>query len=380
MSKLKIICFLFDPNTGGPTIRARSVYERMIEQGYDIQIAFPKGVGSAAGYMAEKSIPVDHLPIEKPVLPRKISLFLKFILMAPLSILRVRRYLLQQRPDVIHVNGAFDIVPAFAGFLSRVPIVWHLNDTVLGKSMSKRLGWIVKKVATVVVVAATRVGQHYNVMDAAPHVIFAPVDVNRFAARDLSSFPRAEPTLTLIGNWNWIKGHNRFVEVIAGLRGQGVDAKGLAVGGFLDGQKTYWKPILDRMAAENLDQVIECPGFVDDTAGVLRGTDILLLTSHSEASPMSLLEAMSVGVPVVTFDVGGVREMLGSDEGDGENAAGIVVPNGDVPAMQNAAAGLLSDSERYQRMARSGQIRARERFSLESCVERHIDAYDDATK
>ncbi|WP_375266256.1 glycosyltransferase family 4 protein [Planktotalea sp.] len=379
MRKLKVICFLFDPNIGGPTIRARNVYERMIADGYDVRIAFPNGKGSAAEFIAEKGIPVDKLSIEKPVLPRKFVMFLKFSLKVPASIFRVRRYLRQEKPDVIHVNGAFDVVPALAGILARVPVVWHLNDTVLSPRFSRKLGWVVKKVASVVVVAATRVGEHYNVMDAATHVIFAPVDVSKFDARDPNGFPRANSVLTLIGNWNWIKGHDRFVEVVAGLLGQGIKVRGFMVGKFLEGQRAYWEPILDRIATDNLDRHFECPGFVEDTAGVLEDSDILLLTSHSEASPMSLLEAMSVGVPVVTFDVGGVREMLGTDENGGAEAAGVVVPNGDVDAMQKAAANLLKDPERYQQMCWNGQNRARERFSLESCVERHIEAYAEAT-
>ena len=68
---LKIICFLFDSNTGGPHIRARAVYERMIAQGHSVRVAFPQAEGSGPDYIAEKGIPVDRLAMAKPALPHK---------------------------------------------------------------------------------------------------------------------------------------------------------------------------------------------------------------------------------------------------------------------------------------------------------------------
>lgn len=375
-AQLKIICFLFDPNIGGPTIRARSVYEQMATQGYDIRIAFPEGAGTAAGYLAEKGLPVDQLAISKPVMPRKIGAFLKFALGSPLALFRVVRYLRREKPDVIHVNGAFDTIPAIAGRLAGVPVVWHLNDTVFGPGLSRILGRLVRLVASEIVIAATRVGEHYGVMGAAPRVIFAPVDVHRFKARDTDRIPDAQPKLTLVGNWNWIKGHDRFIAVLLDLKQQGIPARGIAAGGFLDGQRNYWEPLLDRIKSKGLADSFDAPGFVSDTVGLLTNSDLLLLTSHSEASPMSLLEAMSIGLPVVSFDVGGAKEMLGQKD----DAAGIVVPNGDIRAMSHAVATLLGDTGLYQKMARNGQRRARDKFSLETCIERHMAAYEAAVQ
>lgn len=366
---LKIICFLFDPNIGGPTIRARAVYEKMTEQGYDVRIAFPKGEGSAKEYFAETNIPTDHLSIAKPTTPRKLLSFLHYLLTAPINVYRVVVYLKHQKPDIVHVNGAFDIVPALGGFLADVPVVWHLNDTVFGRGFSRFLGVIVRRVASVVVIAATRVGEHYNVMSVSPHVVFAPVDINRFvpAARDDSNLF----LLTMIGNWNWIKGQDRFVEVIRRLKERKVPVEAMIVGKFLESQKEYWNPIVARIAELNLEEVISTPGFKSDMVDVLKNSKLFILASHSEASPISLLEAMAMGVPAVSFDVGGVQEMLG----DGPESAGIVVPEGDIGAMVSAIEFVLADPAVYQRMSEAGQKRARDHFSLESCVERHKAAY-----
>lgn len=370
---LKIICFLFDPNVGGPTIRARAVYEQMRKDGYDVRIAMPFGEGTAEPYLAEKEIPVDRLPIAKPVLPRKIAAFMKFVFTVPFSLFRLTRYLRAQKPDVIHVNGAFDMLPALAGRLANVPVVWHLNDTVFSRKFSRILGRLVAWIAHVTVIAATRVGEHYGVMDAQPHVIFAPVNVYQF--RNPRSSDRATPMITLTGNWNWIKGQDRFVEVIARLYHAGHHIRAQIVGKFLDSQEAYWKPIVAKIRSDGLEKIIETPGFANDMVKVLEDSDILLLTSHSEASPISLLEAMSMGVPAVCFDVGGVAEMLGSDT---NRPAGIVVPEGDTDAMVAAIEQILKDDSLCRKLSVAGRERAVSHFSLETCIEQHIIAYSAA--
>lgn len=97
---------------------------------------------------------------------------------------------------------------------------------------------------------------------------------------------------------------------------------------------------------------------------------------------MSVLEAMSVGVPQVCFRVGGVPELLGTEapdrdgtDGPDPDPAGSTVPEGDLEAMVAAIEQLLAETDRYQRQSRAGQARARALFSLEACVARHHAVY-----
>lgn len=378
---MHVICFLFDPNVGGPSIRARGVYSKMVADGHKVRIAFPRAEGSALEYMQEAGLEAERLPIAKPTLPRKPLPFLRFAFGAPVSLWRIVCYLRRHRPDVVHVNGAFDILPAIAARIAGCAVVWHLNDTLFGPSLSGYLGRLVVRVADVVIVAAERVGRHYGIPEDKWHVVHAPVDVDRFSAREPSARPFDPATVTLVGNWNWIKGQGSFVDVIAALQVAGHRVKGRIVGRFLDGQTDFWQPILDRIESDGLSDTIETPGFIADTPGVLAETDLLLLTSHSEASPIVVLEAMSVGLPVVTFDVGGVREQLGVPSGDGfdtPDGAGIVVGKGDTDAMAAACGRLLKDPAAWRRMAENGQRRARALFSLDACTLRHITAYEAA--
>ena len=368
---LRTVCFLFDPNVGGTAVRARAVYARLRDQGHKVRFAIPDVEGSTVPFIAEAGLEIDRLPITRPTSPKNLGGFLRYWLRFPATVWRLRSYLQRQYPDVIHVNGAFDIGPALAGRLSGVPVVWHLNDTIFGRRLARVMGGLVRRIATLIVTAADRVATHYGVADANSMTIYAPVDIAEFNCRAPGGWPRPQPALGLLGNWNRIKRQDRFVEAVARLRAAGRPVRGRIMGGFNKTQRTYWEPILARMAADRLDEVIEAPGFVSDTAAALADIDILLLTSVSEASPICVLEAMSIGIPQVVFDVGGVRELLG----EGDDSAGIIVPEGDIDAMTAAIGRILDDPDLYRRMAAAGQARARAHFSLEACVARHEAAY-----
>jgi glycosyltransferase involved in cell wall biosynthesis len=93
-------------------------------------------------------------------------------------------------------------------------------------------------------------------------------------------------------------------------------------------------------------------GFRDDVAAVLSLADVMVLPSTSDAMPMTVLEAMALGVPVVATDVGDVSATL-------EGGAGICVPVGDREAFERACVELLSDGDRRAELARAGRERVR---------------------
>jgi glycosyltransferase involved in cell wall biosynthesis len=102
------------------------------------------------------------------------------------------------------------------------------------------------------------------------------------------------------------------------------------------------------LAAElGLDGRIVFPGWVDTEAVVhlLAEAHMLVLPSHAEGLPMSVLEAFAAGVPVVCTPVGGLPEVVV----DGEN--GLLVSPGDAASLERAILGLLEDEPLRTRLA-----------------------------
>jgi glycosyltransferase involved in cell wall biosynthesis len=118
-----------------------------------------------------------------------------------------------------------------------------------------------------------------------------------------------------------------------------------------------------RAAAAASGGAVRALGHRDDVADLLAAADVVCLTSEAEAAPMSALEAMAVGKPVISTRVGGVDELVV----DGET--GILVPPGDEPGLAAALVALAHDPARARSLGRRGADRQRSCFHADRMAE-----------
>jgi glycosyltransferase involved in cell wall biosynthesis len=100
---------------------------------------------------------------------------------------------------------------------------------------------------------------------------------------------------------------------------------------------------------------------------LLASCDLFVLPSLYEGLPLSLLEAMAAGRPVVATDVAGSNEVVRHAE------SGLLVPPADPVALADAIRRILADPAQAERLARAGQGRVQREFSVERTV-RGVDA------
>jgi glycosyltransferase involved in cell wall biosynthesis len=103
-------------------------------------------------------------------------------------------------------------------------------------------------------------------------------------------------------------------------------------------------------------------GYRADALDIMHAADAVCLTSAVEASPMSVLEAMSVARPIVATDVGGVRDMVV----DGQT--GVVVPPDGSSRMAEALVALARDRPRAAGFGRAGRLRQQRSFSIDAML------------
>jgi len=115
-----------------------------------------------------------------------------------------------------------------------------------------------------------------------------------------------------------------------------------------------------------LDKV-EHLGMQEQVHDLLPQADLFLSASETESFGLSMLEAMSCGVPCVSTDVGGVSEVLGD--------TGRLVPFADPEAMATAALPLLRDADLHRRLAEAARQRAVDHFATERIVEQYERIY-----
>lgn len=123
------------------------------------------------------------------------------------------------------------------------------------------------------------------------------------------------------------------------------------------------RPAVERRAHELEADWVHFLGFRDDVAALLSHADLMLLPSLADAMPMTLLEAMAQGVPVVATDVGDVRATL-------ERGGGTCVPTDDAEALARACVRLLCDGELRAEQVRAAAENVR-RFDAATMAQRY---------
>jgi glycosyltransferase involved in cell wall biosynthesis len=179
-------------------------------------------------------------------------------------------------------------------------------------------------------------------------------NVDRTAMRASLGLEDGDFAVLCVANLRPEKGVDTLVEAVA-RAGGALRLRGFVVG---DGP--------ERARLERLVRGVEgvaLLGSRGDVPDLIAACDAVALLSEAEALPMSILEAMALGRPVVTSDVGGTSEAVG----DGET--GIVVPAGDADAAAAALARLAADPATAQAMGERGRARQRERFDGEAMVD-----------
>lgn len=175
--------------------------------------------------------------------------------------------------------------------------------------------------------------------------------------------PDAE-VITLIARLVPIKRVDRFLRVARLLAAERPSARFVVVG---DGE--LHDPLQASADARALGERLVWAGFRRDMPDVYFASDVVMLTSDNEGTPVSLIEAQAAGVPVVGTDVGGVRSAVL------EGRSGFVVAAGDEHGQARAIATILDDSELAARLGAAGREHACAAHRLDRLIEDHDRLY-----
>ena len=197
---------------------------------------------------------------------------------------------------------------------------------------------------------------------------YPSVDIDVFCpSRSPDAIHESRFTIVSSGRLHWVKGYEYGLMAARRLVEKGISFRYVIVG---DGPKK--EELLFSIKSMKLEDIIELPGHLprDDVRSILQGADVLLLTSLAEGVSNSVLEAMAVGVPVVTTNVGGMAEVVR------DGVDGYLVPRCDDQAMADRLERLLNDPQLRRRMGQSARERVIECFSLNRYLSRFVGCYD----
>ncbi len=164
-----------------------------------------------------------------------------------------------------------------------------------------------------------------------------------------------------IGRVTQIKRPDRFLDVVVEVKARGIDLHFIVAG---EGDLLQY--CKDRVRTENLP--VTFLGWREDIEVVLAAADLVLLTSDNEGTPLSLIEAGMVGIPVVATNVGSISEIVI----DGETG---LLTDLSVSALADAVEALVADAALRKAMGAAGKARAEQYFSLDRMLKDHSDLY-----
>lgn len=173
--------------------------------------------------------------------------------------------------------------------------------------------------------------------------------------------------ISIIARLEDIKGHEYFIEAARLLLEKGVKAKFI-----IAGTGSYEEELKKIVAEKNLQNDVLFTGFIKDVDNLMGITDIQCNASYgTEATSISLLEGMSLGIPAVVSDFGGNPGVIKH----GEN--GFLFPKKDAKSMADAIYKIYSDSKLYEKMKKRAKQMFNETFTAQVMTKNIEDYYDE---
>lgn len=176
----------------------------------------------------------------------------------------------------------------------------------------------------------------------------------------------AYPVIGVLANLREMKGHLHIVAALPAILEKNPDAVFLFAG-----RDDSNGAVREAARAAGVEGAIRFLGFVDDTSALFAAMDIFLLASDWEGFPVSILEALQAGVPVIATRVGGIPEMIR----DGQD--GVLIPPKDPTAIAEAANLLARDFALRASLVRSADARFQANYTIETMAGQMASMYRD---
>ena len=368
-------------NVGGPTLHVSYLTRGLAARGYDtLLVAGTVGAEEGSMEYAPRELGVE--PVFVSQLQREISAGLDLA-----AVRRVRELIHEFRPHIVHTHtakaGAVGRIAAATARVRNPPLVVHtFHGHVLrgyfGPAQTeafRRIEQVLARKTDRLIAVSPEVRDELVRFGVAPvekfEVIRLGLDLagravsteeEAAAARRELGVPDGRFLVGWFGRMTEIKRVDDLITAFAGLLAVGVDAQLVLVG---DGPE---RARLERLAEDlPLGDRATFLGMRQHVAALYGACDIVALTSANEGTPVSLIEALAAGTPVVSTDVGGVRDVVT------DGRSGLLTPAGDTDALVEA----------FRRLAEAADVReafgsvGREHVFATYSVDRLLDDVDD---
>ncbi|MEM3828245.1 MAG: glycosyltransferase family 4 protein [Conexivisphaerales archaeon] len=380
--KLRVLMFsdYFYPHVGGGVEKV--VYElskRLVKMGCDILVIT----------LGENCLcyDVDGIKVYRVAGVDLTKLF-QMQLSVPKDIKKVLNVAKDFSPDIIHAHNIFFTTSLLAVLIKRVShrkLVFsaHLGDVsnlaLLGrwkalaaKAYEKFFGKIILSSSDAIIAVSHAVRQHVISLGAPPKkVVVIPngVDLEEFSS-SFNMQKSIKPEVIFVGRLIPNKGLEYLVEAAKIL----INSKITKVRFKIVGDGPYRQQLEELVARYGLSPYFEFLGFVPKVSEILRNGGIFVRPSLTEGMPLTILEAMASGLPIIATRVSGTSEIIMHNE------TGILIEPGNVRQLAEAIKYLVESPAEALRLGRNARAfiehHFREKFSWDSAALSVLSVYE----
>lgn len=304
---------------------------------------------------------------------------------------KLKEVIQEFKPDIVHTHASkAGALGRKAALACNVPVIVHTFHghvfhsyfgrlkTALFQFIERRLAAKSTKIIAISPLQKEELSQQFHICKPEKiAVIPLGFDLGQFqenlaekrrVTREKYQLEDDEVAVAIVGRLAPIKNHALFLSVIELLVQKKCTARFFIVG---DGME---KERIEREVArltKMFDVRIEMTSWIKDIATFNAGMDIMCLTSNNEGTPVSLIEAQACNLPVVSTDVGGVKDILIPDE------TGFVVPKNDANAFARSLEKLIESKELRSEMSEKSWTFVKNKFHYSNLVHQTESLYRD---
>lgn len=303
---------------------------------------------------------------------------------------KLKNIMAEFKPDIVHTHASK------AGALGRraanslgIPVVLHTFHghvfhsyfgtfkTKIYKSIERRLASKSSGIIAISEIQKKELSQLHNICEESKiKVIPLGFDLSRFNAaknefrestREEFGISGNEVAVAIVGRLVPVKNHLLFINALGNLiKDLTVPVKVFIVG---DGsERNNIEEAIKSLPKSPLLK-IELTSWIQDIAKFNAGMDLICLTSNNEGTPVSLIEAQAANIPVITTDVGGVRDIVLEGE------TGFIVPKNDVASLSDKMRLLIEDENLRKKMSQNGWTFVEHKFHYITLVKNMEEYY-----
>lgn len=370
VSKIKVL-HVVRPAAGGMKNHLIDLVRRTDKTRFDVTVACPPN-SQLWDSLYEMNIKLIPIPLVGEISPAKDYAAIRILI----------KHLHNTKTSILHAHSSKGaLVGRLAAVVARTPVViftahnsifyeeWPGWKKRLFASVEKFLARFTDRIITV----SDALKQEIMEMEGLPSkqitTIYNGIEVDKFTGksdplhiRKSMNIPELGPVVGTIARLAPQKGISFFLKAASLLKEYQVNF--VIIG---DG------PLEESLKQEAVDLGLQgrvtFTGRREDISDILSTLDIFVLPSVTEGLPLTILEAMAAGKPIVATRVGGIPEVIV----DGKT--GIIVPPKDPEAMAVALASLLGGREKMAKIGLAGQKLVKDKFTIDTMVERTMNLY-----